>query len=82
MDAAGQAEQIARLRLIRSENVGPVTFRQLITRFGNGRAALDATLDAKLQSAGDTFESSEGHRINVLKLVAIILGFGVGVLVS
>lgn len=40
--AAGQAEQIARLRLIRSENVGPVTFRQLITRFGNGRAALDA----------------------------------------
>jgi zinc transporter ZupT len=28
------------------------------------------------------FESSEGHRINVLKLVAIILGFGVGVLVS
>lgn len=28
------------------------------------------------------FESSEGHRINVLKLVAIVLGFGVGVLVS
>ena len=27
------------------------------------------------------FESSEGHRINVLKLVAIILGFGIGVLV-
>jgi DNA processing protein len=43
--AAGQAEQIARLRLIRSENVGPVTFRQLITRFGNGRAALDALPD-------------------------------------
>ena len=40
--AASQAEQIARLRLIRSENIGPVTFRQLITRFGNGRAALDA----------------------------------------
>src|SRR5688500_2104344 len=42
---AGQAEQIARLRLIRSENVGPVTFRQLIERFGNGRAALDALPD-------------------------------------
>jgi len=26
------------------------------------------------------FESSEGHKLNVLKLVAIILGFGVGVL--
>ena len=43
--AAAQAEQIARLRLIRSENVGPVTFRQLITRFGSGRAALDALPD-------------------------------------
>ncbi|MFC3711840.1 DNA-processing protein DprA [Sphingoaurantiacus capsulatus] len=40
--SASEAERIARLRLIRSENVGPVTFRQLITRFGNGRAALDA----------------------------------------
>jgi DNA processing protein len=39
------AEQIARLRLIRSENVGPVTFRQLINRFGTGRAALDALPD-------------------------------------
>lgn len=39
---AGEAEQIARLRLIRSENVGPVTFRQLIVRFGDGCAALDA----------------------------------------
>lgn len=28
------------------------------------------------------FESSEGHKINVLKLVAIILGFGIGVLVT
>jgi DNA processing protein len=29
------------LRLIRSENVGPVTFRQLIARFGNARDAID-----------------------------------------
>lgn len=43
--SVSQAEQVARLRLIRSENVGPVTFRQLITRFGNGRAALDALPD-------------------------------------
>lgn len=42
---ATPAEQIARLRLIRSENVGPVTFRQLINRFGSGRAALDALPD-------------------------------------
>lgn len=30
------------LRLIRSENVGPMTFRQLVNRFGGARAALDA----------------------------------------
>lgn len=28
------------------------------------------------------FESSEGHKVNVLKLIAIICGFGVGVLMS
>jgi zinc transporter ZupT len=28
------------------------------------------------------FESSEGHKLNIMKLVAIILGFGVGVLIS
>lgn len=43
--AAGTAEQIARLRLIRSENVGPITFRQLIARFGSGRAAIEALPD-------------------------------------
>jgi DNA processing protein len=39
------AETLARLRLIRSENVGPVTFRQLIARFGSGAAALAALPD-------------------------------------
>jgi len=28
------------------------------------------------------FESSEGHRVNVMKLVSIIFGFGIGVLMS
>jgi len=28
------------------------------------------------------FESSEGHKLNLMKLVAILLGFGVGVLMS
>lgn len=35
-------EKIARLRLIRSENVGPITFRQLISRFRSAEAAVDA----------------------------------------
>ena len=39
------AQRVDWLRLIRSENVGPVTFRQLINRFGTAGAALDALPD-------------------------------------
>ncbi len=35
-------QRLACLRLIRSENVGPVTFRELINHFGGATAALDA----------------------------------------
>lgn len=38
------------LRLIRSENVGPRTFRQLINRFGGAGAALDALPSLAAQS--------------------------------
>src|SRR6266511_2434988 len=36
------AERRDRLRLIRSENVGPITFRRLLDRFGTASAALRA----------------------------------------
>jgi DNA processing protein len=36
------AERLDWLRLIRSENVGPVVFRQLLERYGNPAAALEA----------------------------------------
>lgn len=36
------AQRLACLRLIRSENIGPVTFRELINRFGGAAQALDA----------------------------------------
>ncbi|HLV82787.1 MAG TPA: DNA-processing protein DprA, partial [Devosia sp.] len=36
------AQRLAWLRLIRTENVGPATFRQLINRFGSAEAALEA----------------------------------------
>jgi len=36
------AERLACLRLIRSENVGPVTFRELVNHFGGAEKALDA----------------------------------------
>ncbi|MDF1791147.1 MAG: DNA-processing protein DprA [Thalassobaculaceae bacterium] len=38
-------ERVARLRLIRTENVGPVTFRQIIERFGSAARAIDALPD-------------------------------------
>lgn len=35
-------ERIGRLRLIRTENVGPITFRQLLERFGSAERAIAA----------------------------------------
>ena len=43
------AQRLACLRLIRSENVGPVTFRALINHFGGAQAALDALPDVARQ---------------------------------
>jgi DNA processing protein len=39
------AERLDWLQLIRSENVGPVTFAQLLRRFGSARSALEALPD-------------------------------------
>src|ERR1700759_536293 len=36
-----EAERIDRLRLIRSDNVGPRTYRALVAHFGTARAALE-----------------------------------------
>ncbi|MFX4222740.1 MAG: DNA-processing protein DprA [Thalassobaculum sp.] len=38
-------ERLARLRLIRTENVGPMTFRQLLERFGSAERAIEALPD-------------------------------------
>lgn len=40
-----QDEAFARIRLLRSPNIGPVSYRQLLRRFGDARAALDALPD-------------------------------------
>jgi DNA processing protein len=45
------AERIARLQLARSERIGPVTFAQLIARYGSAQAALDA-LPGVIRKAG------------------------------
>lgn len=43
--ALGDSEKLDWLRLIRTENVGPITFRELITHFGSAAAALAAIPD-------------------------------------
>src|SRR5690606_1013542 len=40
--ALGQDEAFARIRLLRSPNVGPVSYAQLLRRFGDARTALEA----------------------------------------
>jgi DNA processing protein len=46
-----RADRIARLRLIRSASIGPVTYAQLLVRFGSAEAALAAIPD--LAARGD-----------------------------
>ena len=41
----GHEEKFARIRLLRSSNIGPVSYFQLLSRFGSGHAALAALPD-------------------------------------
>ncbi|MDB5691866.1 MAG: dprA, partial [Alphaproteobacteria bacterium] len=45
-------DRIDRLRLIRSENIGPVTYFQLLARFGSAGAALAAIPDLAARGGG------------------------------
>ena len=38
-------DAVSRLRLIRTDSIGPVTYRQLIARFGDAETALKAMPD-------------------------------------
>ncbi len=50
--AGAGSDDFARLRLIRSENIGPVTYRQLIRRFGSAARALAALPDLVQRGGG------------------------------
>jgi DNA processing protein len=43
-EALSNAEKLACLRLARTENVGPVTFRQLISRYSSAAQSIDMLL--------------------------------------
>ncbi|RNJ61627.1 MAG: DNA-protecting protein DprA [Porphyrobacter sp. IPPAS B-1204] len=47
-----QQEAFARIRLLRSPNIGPISYRQLIARFGTAAAALDALPDLASRGRG------------------------------
>ena len=52
LDRSASEDRIARLRLIRSDNIGPVTYFQLLARFGSAGAALDAIPDLAARGGG------------------------------
>jgi DNA processing protein len=51
--ALTDAERLNRLRLIRSDNVGPRTFNSLLQHFGNARAALERLPDLARRGGAD-----------------------------
>lgn len=46
------ADLVDRLRLIRTQGIGPIAFRQLLLRFGSAEAALAAIPDLARQGGG------------------------------
>ncbi|TCN28215.1 DNA-processing protein DprA [Sinorhizobium americanum] len=51
--ALTERQRIAWLRLIRSDNVGPATFRDLVNHFGSAEAALEALPDLSRRGGSD-----------------------------
>ncbi len=74
---------IDRIRLIRSPSIGPVTYRQLIARFGSPSSALDAVPDLARRGGGRPprlfgRDEAERERARVEKLGARYLVLGRG----
>jgi DNA processing protein len=74
---------LARIRLIRSASIGPVTYRQLVARFGSAQAALDAIPDLARRGGGKPprlfrTDEAERERTRVEKLGARYLVLGQG----
>jgi DNA processing protein len=75
------AQRIDWLRLIRSENVGPVTFRMLVNRYGGARGALEALPELARKGGGKTVRvatraEAERELAGVARLGARIVGLG------
>ncbi|MFM5908468.1 MAG: DNA-processing protein DprA [Novosphingobium sp.] len=68
-----QEEAFARIRLLRSPNVGPVSYAQLLRRFGNARSAIDA-LQELAGRGGAAYRAAPVDRIEAE--IAAIRGAG------
>jgi DNA processing protein len=78
------ADHVARLRLIRSDNIGPITYFQLLARFGSAQAAIDAIPDLAARGGGRAPRLASKSEIEreieqVAKLGARYLFLGQGV---
>lgn len=58
-----EAERFARLRLARTDRVGPVSFRQLLDRFGTAVRALDALPDLARRAGSTGYDLPPVERI-------------------
>ncbi|MEJ2408497.1 MAG: DNA-processing protein DprA [Novosphingobium sp.] len=58
-----QDEAFARIRLLRSPNVGPVTYAQLLARFGDAQAAIEALPDLAGR-AGKPYSAAPAEHIH------------------
>lgn len=61
-EALSQEEAFARIRLLRSPNIGPVSYAQLLRRFGNARTALEALPDLA-ERGGRSYRAAPQARI-------------------
>ena len=74
---------VARIRLIRSPSIGPVTFRQLLSRFGSADAALAAVPDLAARGGGKApviaskaAARAEADRVEAIGARYLVLGQG------
>ncbi|WEX87431.1 DNA-processing protein DprA [Sinorhizobium garamanticum] len=80
--ALTERQRIAWLRLIRSDNVGPATFRDLINQFGTAEAALDALPDLSRRGGSDrtlriaTVADAERELEAARRFGAVFVGIG------
>lgn len=74
-------QRLAWLRLIRSENVGPRTFRELFNHFGSAQAALDALPELSRRGGKKTYrlfsmDKAEAELASLYKMGARLVAMG------